>query len=294
MAVKMDNIRQRIQSQIPDNIRQLPETLKPKPAHHLDNGADSIPATLAPTLVSPVLPTPTLGHDGAVFTIAYATPIAKPPLAVLAAFVNPATYPSWNPMFPKVTVNRVPTEPLPPLLAGSSVADAKPADLMLEGAQVTFEVHLGLDPAKPSANSHCIITKLEDFNKVITTTAGGEHKGLKGYRVAWKTTGYTPPTFLLRAERVHEFLETEDGGGTEYRCYETFYGPLAHIVKLTLVGQLEAAFTAWMDGLKRFVESGGDVAPPAAAPAAAAGTNGETTAEAAPASAAAAAAAAAS
>ncbi|KAJ0291877.1 hypothetical protein Brms1b_003043 [Colletotrichum noveboracense] len=283
----MEALRSKIQAQIPENIKQLPSTFKPKPPTHLENGAESIPASLAPTVVSPTLPTPSIGHEGAVFTIAYATPIAKPPLAVLATFIDPSTYPSWNPMFPKVTVTKPATGPVPPLLAESTVAKHNPADLMLQGAQVAFEVHLTLDPARVTSNSPCIITKIEDFHKVTTSSAGEEHKGRKGYRVVWKTTGYTPPTFLFKAERVHEFLESEDGTGTEYRQYETFFGPLAHVVKLTMVGQLESAFAAWMDGLKRFVEAGGNVA-------AANNTDGATDTAAAPASAAAAAATAAS
>ncbi|KAL0937729.1 uncharacterized protein CTRU02_207460 [Colletotrichum truncatum] len=272
----MEAIRQRIQAQIPENIKQLPGTLKPKPPTHLENGAESIPASLAPTVVSPTLPTPTVGHEGAVFTIAYATPIAAPPLTVLATFINPATYPSWNPVTPRVTITRPAVSPVPPLLAESSVANSNPAELMLESTHITFEVHMNLDPAKSTTNSTCVITKLEDFNKV-TTTSTGEHKGRKGYRVAWKTTGYAPPAFLLRIERVHEFLESEDGTGTEYRQYETFFGPVAHLMRLTMVSQLETTANAFMDGLKKFVESGGTVTTT---------NNEETAAAAAPASAA--------
>ncbi|TDZ29484.1 hypothetical protein C8035_v005476 [Colletotrichum spinosum] len=255
----MEAIRQRIQTQIPDNLKQIPDTLKPKPATHLESGVDSIPATLAPTIVSPILATPTQGDTGAAFTVAYATPIAAPPLTVLAAFISPATYAAWNPVFPKVTVTRPAPQPVPPLLAESSVAKFKPGELLLEGSHVVFEVHLTLDPAKTTSNTACIITVLEDFTKATAVSGGEGHRGRKGYRVAWKTTGWTPPPFLLKAERVHEFLESEDGTGTEYRCYETFFGPLAPVVRYTMLGQLEAAFTAWMEGLKCFVETGGSI-----------------------------------
>ncbi|KAF6838911.1 hypothetical protein CPLU01_02181 [Colletotrichum plurivorum] len=265
----MEAIRQRIQTSIPDNIKQIPENLKPKPPHHLEHGADSIPTTLAATLVSPTLSTPTAGSVNAVFTIAAATPISSPPLTVLAAVLNPSTYATWNPVFPKATITRAAPSPVPPLLEGSPVAASKPGDILLQGTHVTFEVHLNLDPAKVTSNSTCVVTKLEEFAKATTAAGGNEHRGRKGYRVCWKTTGWQPPPFVLKAERVHEFLESEDGTGTEYRCYETFSGPLAQVMRFTMVGQLEAAFAAWMDGLKRFVEGGSNVnAAPAVAAAA--------------------------
>lgn len=80
----------------------------------------------------------------------------------------------------------------------------------------------------------------------------------RGLRVAWAASGF--PGFLLRSERVQEFVEVEgvDGGARcEYFCWETFYGLLAPVVRLSVGGKLEVAFRAWMDGLKKFVEERG-------------------------------------
>ncbi|OLN85709.1 hypothetical protein CCHL11_07769 [Colletotrichum chlorophyti] len=260
----MEALRQRIQ--IPDSIRQIPDQLKPKSPKALDKGADSIPTSLTPTPVSPPLATPSHGAEGAVLTIACATPISVPPLTVLAAVITPSTYPTWNTFVPRATISRPAPDPLPPLLQNSPVSGVPPADLLLEATHVTFEVHMTLDPARTTTKQSLVVTRLEDFTRTTASPSGDAHRGRRGYRVCWKTGGLVPP-FVLKSERVQEFLETEDGNGTEYRCWETFYGPLAQVLRFTMVGQLETGFAAWMDGLKNFVEGGSNVAPAPAPPA---------------------------
>ncbi|GJC82926.1 hypothetical protein ColLi_05764 [Colletotrichum liriopes] len=235
----MEAIRQRIQ--IPDSIKQIPDQLKPKSPKALDKGSDSIPTSLTPT----------------------------PPTTVLATVLNPATYPTWNTFVPRATISRPSGLAVPPMLAGeASIAKLQPGELLLEGTHVTFEVHMTLDPAKTTTKQALVVTKLEEFTRAAASANGEAHRGRKGYRVCWKTGGLVPP-FVLKSERVQEFLETEDGNGTEYRCWETFYGPLAQVLRFTMVGQLETGFAAWMDGLKNHLE--GRTAPdPAAAAAAAA------------------------
>ncbi|KZL83596.1 polyketide cyclase dehydrase protein [Colletotrichum incanum] len=263
----MEAIRQRIQ--IPDSIKQIPDQLKPKSPKALDKGSDSIPTSLTPTPVSPPLATPSHGDLGAVLTIACATPIAAKPTTVLATVLNPATYPTWNTFVPRATISRPSGLAVPPMLAGeTSVAKLQPGELLLEGTHVTFEVHITLDPAKTTTKQALVVTKLEEFTRAAASANGEAHRGRKGYRVCWKTGGLVPP-FVLKSERVQEFLETEDGNGTEYRCWETFYGPLAQVLRFTMVGQLETGFAAWMDGLKNHLE-GRTVPDPAAAAAAAA------------------------
>lgn len=75
----------------------------------------------------------------------------------------------------------------------------------------------------------------------------------KGWRVAWKTRGM--PGMLLRSERVQDFLEAEDGDGTDYVCWETFYGFIAPILRLAIGAKLERGFGTWMDDLKSRAES---------------------------------------
>ncbi|KAK6224879.1 polyketide cyclase dehydrase protein [Colletotrichum tabaci] len=263
----MESIRQRIQ--IPDSIKQIPDQLKPKSPKALDKGADSIPTSLTPTPVSPPLATPSHGDLGAVLTIACATPIAAKPTTVLATVLNPATYPTWNTFVPRATISRPSGLAVPPMLSGEpSIAKLQPGELLLEGTHVTFEVHLTLDPAKTTTNQALVVTKLEEFTRTDADANGETHRGRKGYRVCWKTGGLVPP-FVLKSERVQEFLETEDGTGTEYRCWETFYGPLAQVLRFTMVSQLETGFAAWMDGLKNHLEGRTAQAPAAAAAAAA-------------------------
>lgn len=75
----------------------------------------------------------------------------------------------------------------------------------------------------------------------------------KGWRVAWKTRGM--PGMMLRSERVQDFFEAEDGSETDYVCWETFYGILAPVVRLSVGAKLERGFGAWTDDLKARVES---------------------------------------
>lgn len=72
--------------------------------------------------------------------------------------------------------------------------------------------------------------------------------------MAWKTRGPVPG-MMLRSERVHEFLEAEDGDGTDYVCWETFYGLLAPVVRMAVGPKLERGFGAWMEDLKDRAES---------------------------------------
>jgi hypothetical protein len=86
-----------------------------------------------------------------------------------------------------------------------------------------------------------------------------DEDGRKGWRVAWKTRPTLGlPSWMLRAERVQEFVEveSEEGGGmeTEYVCWETFYGTIAGITRLVVGGKLPAAFEGWNGGLRERVE----------------------------------------
>lgn len=62
----------------------------------------------------------------------------------------------------------------------------------------------GLVPgAKKDRGSSEIVTRVEEFND------GHDAESRRGWRLAWKATDY--PQWLLRCERVLEFVETEDG-----------------------------------------------------------------------------------
>ena len=77
----------------------------------------------------------------------------------------------------------------------------------------------------------------------------------KGWRIAWRQRdSLLMPGWLLRSERVQEFVEAGDGAETEYRCWETFYGLLAPVVRMAVGRQVAAGFDAWTEGLKRRAE----------------------------------------
>ena len=70
-------------------------------------------------------------------------------------------------------------------------------------------------------------------------------------KICWKFTG--APSWLLRAERVHDITHNEDGT-CEYRTWETFAGPMAYIIRLIYGNVLQERFNDWGNDLKRYVE----------------------------------------
>jgi hypothetical protein len=99
------------------------------------------------------------------------------------------------------------------------------------------------------------VSVLEPIGEGASEAAGGPRKG---WRIAWKQRpSLLMPGWMLRSERVQEFVEVGGGEGgpeTEYRCWETFYGPLAPVVKLAAGKQVQRGFDAWAEGLKAKVE----------------------------------------
>lgn len=107
---------------------------------------------------------------------------------------------------------------------------------------MTFQVHLDPENEKSFTKQNMEVTLLEPFDV---------QNKKKGWRVAWKGTSI--PGLLLRTERVQEFVD--DGqGGTEYTCWETMYGPLAPVVRMTTGKSLEKGFEAWGVDLKARAE----------------------------------------
>lgn len=86
------------------------------------------------------------------------------------------------------------------------------------------------------------MSALEDF----------EHDGRPGVRAAWKLDSWLPG-FMLRSECVHEFVEVEDGV-VHHRCWETFYGLLASVVRSSVGKSLIDGFGRWDRGLKEHSE----------------------------------------
>ncbi|KAK4178881.1 hypothetical protein QBC36DRAFT_298939 [Triangularia setosa] len=195
-----------------------------------------LPSDKAAILPTP-LPTPTHGSGGSL-TIASSTRINAPPSKCIDIVRNASDYPSWNPFCRLVKIDSQPP-----------TATASPEQFQL-GTVFTFDVHFNPSPdSKPSTKSQERVSVLEDIvdpaasNKVI------------GHRVCWIQVG-PQPNWMLRCERVQEFIEVDDGGkaATEYRNWETFYGLVAPVVRLAVGEGVRRGFEGWMRGLKKKAE----------------------------------------
>ena len=101
---------------------------------------------------------------------------------------------------------------------------------------------------RKSRNQGIVVTRLERLGE-------NEGEGEKGYRIAWKSTGYSH--WQLHSERVMVFLEREGGRATEYVCWETFGGVLGSVVKAMVGGQLVDRFGDYARDVKGFAEARG-------------------------------------
>lgn len=203
------------------------------------------PGCLAPQPIA----TPTHGPGGN-FTIISSTHIAAPPDTVFQVLLDHAQWPQWNRFVRRVTVKSTPpsssdSSPEPSTFAPADQDDG--TKYLKKGQAVTFEVHMDAEnPSSSYLNQGMEITLLEPFSDKHSMGQDRE-----GWRVAWKATSF--PGFALRSERVQEVVG--DGqGGTEYTCWETMYGPLAYVVKLTQGSALERNFGIWGQDLKERAE----------------------------------------
>lgn len=202
--------------------------------------------------------TPAHGTGGS-FSVISALHIAAPPDVVFATLLEHSTWPEWNRFVRHVAVSSAPppSEPSSDAYAlETAIAKDDGQRYIKKGTLMTFQVHLDPDNEKRYTNQNMEVTLLEPFD------AQDEKRG---WRVAWKGTSI--PGLLLRTERVQEFVD--DGqGGTEYTCWETMYGPLAPVVRLTTGKSLEKGFEAWGVDLKgraeKIAKEGGGVAGVAA------------------------------
>ncbi|KAK1833139.1 hypothetical protein QBC39DRAFT_380902 [Podospora conica] len=197
-----------------------------------------IPPNTPPTLSLPPIDAPTLGPGGT-FTVACSTRIAAPPRRCLDIVLHAPDYPKWNPFCRKCTITSPPHQ-----------------TTLALSTKFTFDVHLPPFPPQGQSSgdgrpTHLEVSVLEAIDDPAT--------GRRGWRVAWQTDGGAGgiPTWLLRTERTQEFIEVEvEGGGveTEYVCWETFYGPMARVVKLAVGGRVAGGFGGWMEGLRGVAE----------------------------------------
>lgn len=199
--------------------------------------------------------TPTFGSGGS-FTITVSTHINAPPDTVFTVLTDHTKWPEWNRFIPKLTVISSP----PP---GDADPDAGALETLIrrddgstylkKDMKMYFDVHLDPDNSDPGSGRKqgIQVTLLEPY----------DHARRKGWRIAWKPTGY--PGVALRGERVQEFVE-DGNGGCEYTCWETMYGFLGPVVRLTTGAKLEKCFQCWAEDLKKRSEERvkAETAPP--------------------------------
>ncbi|KAK3392959.1 hypothetical protein B0H63DRAFT_5442 [Podospora didyma] len=229
-----------------------------------------IPPETNPTVSLGPYPTPSHGPGGN-FTISYSTRIAASPRICLDTVLKASDYPLWNRFCRQAIIDEQPL-PLvnnPPFPGLGFLPDSSPGHLRL-GTKFTFDVHVDAENEHSSGRpTPLVVSVLEPIDEEIATdlaSGGSNHaKGKsprrKGYRVAWKSRGtLLLPLWMLRAERVQEFIEvanpfgTRDEPETEYICWETFYGTLAPVVRLAAASKVMTGLGAWIDGLQKHAE----------------------------------------
>jgi len=190
----------------------------------------------------PALPQPTLGNGG-VYSVTMSTHIAASPATCLQVTLEAANYPKWNKFVREVVINKAaPSSSLRDLdpalgfLAGTGTQADK---MLLPGTETTFKAYVDQNSDSVN-NTHLVVTELKEF----------EHEGRKGFRVAWAQKGRS---WFQDVERTQDFVEAADGG-TEYYSNETFYGPMAYVIKAVVGNKLLKALDLWMSGLKSEAE----------------------------------------
>lgn len=205
------------------------------------------------------IPTPTHGAGGS-FSVISALHIAAPPDVTFTTLLEHSSWPEWNRFVRRVTISSAPppaaasSEPSASSALETAIAKDDGQRYIKKGTLMTFQVHLDPDNEKSYTKQNMEVTLLEPFDAQNNNNKNKK----KGWRVAWKGTSI--PGLMLRTERVQEFVD--DGqGGTEYTCWETMYGPLAPVVRLTTGKSLEKGFEAWGVDLKaraeKIAEEGG-------------------------------------
>lgn len=115
------------------------------------------------------------------------------------------------------------------------------------GTKFTFDAHVDIS----SAAGRAVACEVSILERIDATPEDGRC----GWRVAWRTRpSLALPAFMLRGERIQEFVEAEGGAETEYVSWETFYGLLGPVVRLVVGSKLPSAFDAWNAGLKARIE----------------------------------------
>lgn len=197
------------------------------------------------SVVSPIS-VPTYGSGGS-FAVLARTHISASPSTCLSLIRDTPNWKKWNTFCPSITLS---PKALPPLASSDPAMPTGNEGWLELGTSGSIDVFMsgdGLTPGrKRSRTQGMIVTVLEPIME----------NEKKGYRLAWKGTGFSH--WQLHSERVMEFISNtlENGeDGTEFSCWETFGGVLAPVVKATYGGTLVERFGDYQRDVKAFLES---------------------------------------
>jgi hypothetical protein len=155
--------------------------------------------------VSPIR-TPTYPTNG-LFTVLTTTTIDAPLQDVLDASLDFESWPKWNSF----------------VLLATVISQPSPSNKLEVGAIITFHSRMKRDGPTSSSYSNHEVVSIEKI----------EREGKQGWTIVWRSVGIPGGEWVLRAERVQEFIEVdlEDGRkGTEYKTWGTFGGPMAYLL----------------------------------------------------------------
>jgi len=167
-----------------------------------------------------ILPTPLLPNGG-VFTVSSSVVISAPASRIFDAIVDTTNWYKWNTFVPSVQIIKQPSD------------HSDNAEKLAVGTDMRFTVYM--KPGGSATSSREQVTVLDS----------------EACKICWKFTG--APSWLLRAERVHEIADKEDGT-CEYHTWETFAGPMAYVIRSIYSNDLQERFQDWATSLKRYVE----------------------------------------
>ncbi|KXX74555.1 hypothetical protein MMYC01_208876 [Madurella mycetomatis] len=212
-----------------------------------------------PAAIGPPLPTPTYGPGGC-FSVTCSARIAATPKACLdvildapgciSVFLTIISYlvkkkkkdPTWNRFCRKCTIDAQPS---------TSAEPAQDGENLRLGTRFTFDVHM--DPSAPSDVART--GRATALEVSVLETINDDDSRRRGWRVGWKgRSSLLMPPWMLRMERIQEFVEADGGKATEYSCWETFYGALAPVVKMAAGAQVVRGVNVWVEGLEGKVE----------------------------------------
>jgi hypothetical protein len=203
------------------------------------SSATPVTASLLPPIV-----VPTHGAGGS-FSVIAKTRISSPPKVVFDLIRDTTRYEKWNSFTPRWHLSD--KSPKPSEGVGEGGIETDKEGWLEVGSVANIEVFMAgdglVEGSKKSREQGIVVTILESILD----------EGKSGYRLAWKSTGWSH--WQMHSERVMEFVETEDGG-TAYACWETFGGILGATVKLAVGGTLVDRFGDYARDVKEYLERG--------------------------------------